>query len=146
MRVIKFRLIANGEVVGYMENAISGVITGDPGPGLRWWYSRGGRSDGPWSTVEIPYTSREQYTERDDRDGTEIYEGDIWLGNTLVGVPPEEERYLVEWYRPDKEFRFLRNLGEGSLYCPAMRHSDQGLVVGNIHEQEASDEQDSIRG
>ncbi len=105
MREITFRLRVDNKIVGYVKSDIR-----PEGAGLRWWYSRGNDINGTWSTVEIAHTDKDQFIGLPDKNGTEIYGGDILrLLNTVNGSCGDQQLYPhfigeVFWHKEDCRF------------------------------------------
>ena len=122
MREIKFRLIRDGEIVGY-EKWYPGE--GKPGDITSaapcWLYSTEGEY---WSPKYICHDSKDEYTGLNDKNGVDIYAGDILrhLSDNLV----------VFWQERQTRYILLYN-DQYRTTLPALA-GFMSEVVENIHE------------
>jgi len=121
MRDIKFRLINRfNKIVGY-EKWYTGVWDKDKSWSALpcWLYSTDQKS---WRPEEIKHRTKDQYTGLHDKNGKEIYEGDILEYHDGTGV---RDRDKVEW------------LIDG-WYCAQPMHTlflhKYWEIIGNIYE------------
>lgn len=90
------------------------------GLGVRYWGSINGEFVPPWNDE-----GWEQFTGQLDKNGKEIYEGDILSG--------PYERRTVEWNKNDGRW----NMRAGNNGYPFYSEwTGQHKVIGNIHENE----------
>ena len=127
MRKIKFRLIKNNEVVGYEEHRLVG--DGIHPKQIFIYHSRTGH---PMSWKELTlcpgeylkHDTKDQFTGLHDKNGKEIYEGDIL------------ESYCSECSKGRQDVvRFVSN----GFWCGTdddlwMPNSEYCEIIGNIHE------------
>ena len=125
MREIKFRLVCYKMIAGY-EKWYPGVFTKDGGreASPQWLYSKDGKF---WNPDYIFHTQKDQFVGLFDKNGIEIYEGDI------LRILDEEEYQgdaviiAVEF----KEGCFVDSYFHWTLACIKEYKRE---VIGNIYE------------
>ena len=120
-RVIKFRLRGGSKILGY-----EWWWRGDQEQGPKWLYSKDGQVN--WSPEFIPHTDKDQFTGLQDKNGKEIYEGDI-----VKTLPGKEDLHEVEFW---KGGFILNTKAEGVDHRYYFGHykKEELEIIGNIYE------------
>ncbi len=122
-RILKFRLIKNGEIVGWERHILTYpyVVTTKC---IVIQYSEDGKTDTPfddnWTCEKIVHDDKEQYIGKRDSAGKEICEGDImefYSAMVEKGTNPIK-RVVVKW---NNNYLRFENCFNG------------GKIIGNIH-------------
>jgi uncharacterized phage protein (TIGR01671 family) len=108
MREIKFRLLNDNKIVGYLR--LKDGWTQFQAIGRNDWYY----------PCNFKWTDAEQYTGLKDKNGVEIYEGDI----VMYDIP-----YQVYWAKARVGFWCVNN-----KKCREFGINDNIEVIGNIHQ------------
>lgn len=138
MRELKFRLLLDGKIVGY-EKWYGGSFSFEDKYWIAdpcWLYSRDGKT---WTPKYIFHDSKEQFTGCHDKNGKDIYEGDIIECEYYPNLPTTKGAQLV-WrghivYSKDTFYLYRYGEFEG-IYAVAYGGSaiKRWEVIGNIHE------------
>lgn len=76
-----------------------------------------------------------QYTGLKDKNGKEIYEGDIFTDHSLVGIHPNMQRFVGEIIFKNAAFRFGRsNCDCGDCENSLISEETDLEIIGNIYE------------
>jgi uncharacterized phage protein (TIGR01671 family) len=78
----------------------------------------------------------EQYTGLKDKNGVEIFEGDIFRYNDLLEVDHPEQKAVIEWNggKCSLQPREIQTNHKGGRYWTLWDHCLKSEVIGNIHE------------
>lgn len=119
MRDIKFRVFHQREKKMYSVKVLEMFNEGD------WRVTIVGFTDKLGMYITSDRGQLMQYTGLKDKNGKEIYEGDI-----VFNPHDENERYVIEWYSTDACFE----LGENGQHISKYQLSEFWEVIGNIYE------------
>jgi hypothetical protein len=133
MREIKFRLIKDNKVVGYersrLTKAKSRMITEHSRDNKLWAIILDGNGNSMTCRF-IPHDDKEQFTGLHDKNGKEIYEGDILKKHLFEGLFSMVE---VRWIKENNQWGYVpaRPYNCGDLTKEYISNCE---VIGNIHD------------
>lgn len=129
MRDIKFRLIKDGKIVGYEEWWLSKK---------RWLYHKGPLTAIQiWCGTFIDHDDKEQYVGAKDKNGVEIFEGDLLetekYPQNLIHVVVYNNIFSAFELIPYDEYTKLHSGEKIGYNFPYAEGHKSRVVIGNIH-------------